>query len=92
MSKKASGRRGPAMRQQIVDPRGGSAVANKGAKSKGKPSSEHISGRRKSWLSLRETTDGRGNDSGQRSGQPWWKSPAMKAERLRRAASRKLEK
>ena len=58
-------------------------------KGNGKPSSEHIHGRRKAWLSERETVDGRGNDTGARSGLPWWKSPMMKAERLRRAALRK---
>jgi hypothetical protein len=88
MSKKPMGRLGPAMRAQIVDPRGGNA-AKSGVKGGGKPSSEHISGRRKSWLSLREAVDGRGNDAGGRSGQPWWRSPLMKAERLARAATRR---
>jgi hypothetical protein len=87
MSQKASGRRGPEMRQQIDNRRGGSIRTNV-IKSKGKPASEHISGRRKSWLSLRETVDGRGNDTGKRSGQPWWRSPLMKAERLRKATTR----
>lgn len=62
--------------------------AKKPLKGKGRPSSEHIPGRRKSWLSCKETFDTRGNDTGARSGQPWWKSPMMKAERLRRAATR----
>lgn len=85
MSQKAVSRVPKSMRSQIVERRGGAGLP--GSKSGGKGASEHISGRRKSWLSLRETTDGRGNDTGQRSGQPWWKSPAMKAERLRKAAS-----
>lgn len=55
---------------------------NKGS---GKPSREHIHGRRKSWLSLRETVDGRGNDTGARSGQPWWRSPLMLSARMRKA-------
>lgn len=55
---------------------------------KSKPkSSEHISGRRKCWLSDGSVTNGR-EDLSPRSGQPWWKSPMMKAERLRRAATR----
>lgn len=83
MSKKAAGRLGPVMRKQIVNPRGGAAV-NKVIKSKGRPSSEHISGRRKSWLSLRESTDSRGNDTGKRSGQPWWRAPMYKEARLKK--------
>jgi hypothetical protein len=61
----------------------------KPGKGRGKGHSEHIHGKRKNWLSERETVDGRGNDTGARSGHPWWKSPLMKMERLRRAALRK---
>jgi hypothetical protein len=74
------------MRKQIVERRGGDGPSS--GKSRGKPSSEHISGRRKAWLSERESVDSRGNDTGKRSGQPWWKSPAAKEERLRKAATR----
>lgn len=81
---KAAGRRGPEMRQQIaLRPQ---EIGVKVVKSKKAPSSEHISGRRKKWLSLRETVDNRGNDTGKRSGQPWWKSPLMKAERRQKWA------
>lgn len=56
-------------------------------KGNGKPSSQHIHGRRKSWLSLRETYDSRGNDSGKRSGQPWFRSPYMQEQkRIRQGA------
>jgi hypothetical protein len=84
MAKKLAGRVPNSMRFMIDNRRGGSKSG--GTKTQGKPSSEHISGRRKAWLSLRETTDGRGNDTGKRSGQPWWRSPSMKAERLARWA------
>jgi hypothetical protein len=83
------GRRGSQMRQQIDERRGG--PGQPGGKTGGRPSSEHISGRRKAWLSQRETVDSRGNDTGKRSGQPWWKSPLMKLERLRKAATRRGE-
>jgi hypothetical protein len=86
MAQKAAGRRGSQMRKQIDARRGGPGQPS--GKSSGKPSSEHISGRRKTWLSARETVDSRGNDTGKRSGLPWWKSPAVKQERLRKAATR----
>jgi hypothetical protein len=86
MSSKATGRRGREMRAMIVDRKPSDRPA--GNKGGGKPSSEHISGRRKSWLSEREAVDGRGNDAGARSGQPWFRSPLMKTERARRAATR----
>ena len=69
------GRLGKEMRRQITNRRGGGGVSQK--KGGGKPSSEHISGKRKVWLSLRETTDGRGNDTGARSGNPWYRCPYM---------------
>jgi len=51
-------------------------------------SSEHIHSRRKVWLS--EGTENKGGlDISPRIGLPWWKSPLMKGERLKRAASRR---
>lgn len=68
-------------------PQGGRRPARPGEK-RNTPSSEHISGRRKSWSSDGSVTDGRA-DLSPRSGMPWWKSPLMKAERLKRAAARR---
>lgn len=47
-------------------------------------SSEHIAGRRKTWLSER-TTVVQGLDVSPRIGLPWWKSPMMKEARLKKA-------
>lgn len=51
-----------------------------------KPSSEHIHGRRKTWLSLVEKTDGQ-RDLGSRLSFPWWKAPIMREARLSKAAT-----
>lgn len=66
-------------------PQGGKRPSRPGEQRK-KPSSEHISGRRKTWSSDGSVTDGR-VDLSPRSGQPWWKSPMMKAARLAKAAT-----
>lgn len=52
-------------------------------------SSEHIHGRRKTWLSERTAVVG-GLDVSPRIGLPWWKSPLMKAERLKKAETRRM--
>lgn len=54
-------------------------------KTQRRPSSEHISGRRKTWLSLGDKTDGR-MDTSPRLGFAWWKSPMFKEARLKKAA------
>lgn len=53
--------------------------------------SEHIHGRRKTWLSLR-TDVSNGLDVSPRIGLPWWKSPSMKAARLAKAATMRTNK
>lgn len=60
----------------------------KPAKGKGRPSSEHIHGKRKTWLSARRTVDNRGNDTDTQKGNTWFKSPLMKAERAKAASLR----
>ena len=58
------------------------------SRAKKKPkSSEHIHGRRKTWLSDGSSTDGRMDTSPRIGGRPWWKSPLMKEARLKKAAS-----
>lgn len=61
----------------------------KPGKGQGRPSSEHIHGKRKTWLSARLTVDNRGNDTDTKKGNTWFRSPLMKAERARAAELRK---
>jgi hypothetical protein len=58
-------------------------------KGQGRPSSEHIHGRRKTWLSARNKVDNRGNDVDPQKGNTWYRSPLMKEERARAAELRK---
>jgi hypothetical protein len=58
------------------------------SRAKKKPkSSEHIHGRRKTWLSDGSKSDGRMDLSPRIGGRPWWKSPMMKEARMKKAAT-----
>lgn len=51
-----------------------------------KPSSQHGGGKRKAWVSLRETNDGR-MDTGRRRQDAWWRCPMMKEARAAKWAA-----
>lgn len=87
MSIEVPTRRTRKQRAQIINRRGGASTGNRTKTGKDNRS-EQVRGKRKVWFSARETVDNRGNDTGAATNLSWHKSPMMKAERLRRAATR----
>jgi hypothetical protein len=80
-------RRTRKQKAQIINRRGGASPGNR-TKTRKDNRSEQVRGKRKVWFSARESVDNRGNDKGAPTNLSWFRSPLMKAERLRCAATR----